>query len=289
MKELGPLLDGLSSAYHDGRRLVLLFDYDGTLTPIADHRRQACLTPATRRLLKGLATRPRVVLGILSGRALEDLKEMVCLPEVYYAGTSGLEVEFFGVRLVHPEVRRGELLVAHVVGQLRGLAARFPGVWVENKQLGLTLHYRGLPEEYVAGLRAEAKAVLRLTPDPMRVTEGPMALEITPNFGWNKGTAIQMILQHLGGEPHVAIYAGDGANDQEAMEVVATLGGYAIGIGADAPGGAQYRLADQAALMAFLGELDALLGDWEPHDASPPANPVALHGLWKGFLPTNPR
>lgn len=289
MKELEPLLDGLSSAYHDGRRLVLLFDYDGTLTPIVDHPRLACLTAATRRLLKGLATRPRVVLGILSGRAIDDLKEMVGLPEVYYAGISGLEVEFFGVRLVHPEVRRGQLLVANAAERLRALAARFPGVWVEDKQLGLTLHYRGLADEHVPELCAEAGAALRLTADPMRVTEGPMALEITPNFGWNKGTAIQMILQHLGGEPHVAIYAGDGANDQEAMEVVAALGGYAIGIGADAPGAAQYRLADQATLMAFLGELDALLGDWEPHDASPPTNPVALHGLWKGFLPTNPR
>ena len=115
-----------------------------------------------------------------------------------------------------------------------------------------------------------------------------MALEITPDLGWNKGTAIQMILRHLGGDPHVAVYAGDGANDQEALQAVAAEGGYAIGIGPDVPPAAQYRLPDHAALVGFLGELDASLEGRECRDTSPAIHSMALYGLWKQFLPTNP-
>ena len=41
----------LAAAYRSGHRLVLLFDYDGTLTPLVDHPRLAHLDPALREVL----------------------------------------------------------------------------------------------------------------------------------------------------------------------------------------------------------------------------------------------
>lgn len=289
MKRLEDVLEGLLSAYRGGDRLVLLFDYDGTLVPIVDHPRLAKLAPATRRLLKRLAARPRVALGILSGRSIDDLKEMVRLPKVYYAGTSGLEVDVFGVRLVHPRVRRSESLIAGVVGRLRELTLRFPGAWVEDKRLGLTVHYRGLAEDRIPALWAETQALLTRESGLLRITDGPMAIEVVPDLGWNKGTAIQTILDHLGGDPHVTVYAGDGVNDGEALQTVAACGGYAIGIGHDVSDVAEYHLPDQPALLEFLGELDAALQDRESRDISGRTNAMALYGLWRQFFPTNPR
>ncbi len=287
MSDLQGVLEGLLSAYHRGDALVLLFDYDGTLVPIVEHPRLATLPPSTRHLLERLAGRPRVCLGIVSGRSVDDLKEMVSLPDIYYAGTSGLEVEVFGVRIVHPQVRPAERRMARVAERLRDLVAAFSGAWVEDKKLGLTVHYRGIAEEQIPALKAQVQSLLDSLAEPLRAVPGPMAVEITPELGWTKGTAARTILQHLGSERAAVVYAGDGANDVEAFQVVAASGGYAVGIGPDAPPVARYRLPDSAALVRFLGKLDDSLERGEPCSLRPSSNALALYGLWKHFLPTN--
>ena len=61
-------------AYRRGACLALLFDYDGTLVPIAEHPRLAVLTAETRRRLDRLARTPSAFVGVLSGRSIENLE-----------------------------------------------------------------------------------------------------------------------------------------------------------------------------------------------------------------------
>ena len=93
------LIEQLVTAYQQGRRLGLFFDYDGTLTPFAARPELARLDPAPRGALARLAAAPRVFAGVISGRALEDLKAMVGLPGLDYGGSWGLELESRGRRL----------------------------------------------------------------------------------------------------------------------------------------------------------------------------------------------
>ena len=99
------MLMPLIAAYHSGEKLVLLFDYDGTLTPIVDHPWQAKLTPHTRELLSELAAQPHVHVGVLSGRRLDELEQLVGLPQLFYCGLSGIEMRLDGNLLVHPAAR----------------------------------------------------------------------------------------------------------------------------------------------------------------------------------------
>lgn len=278
MSDLQAVLESLVSAYRRGDGLVLLFDYDGTLVPIVEHPRLATLAPEARRLLKRLAGRPRVCLGILSGRAVDDLKQMARLPNVYYAGVSGLEIEAFGVRLVHPQACGAEKQIATLAEHLRALVASFPGAWVENKRLGLTVHYRGANPGIVPALKSQVRAVLDPLADQLRSVPGPMAIEITPKLGWTKGTAVRTILQQLGGDRGVVVYAGDGANDVEALEVVAAGGGFALGVGSEAPPTAQYRLPDHVALWRFLTRLDDSLERESLGDLGPSAGARTICG-----------
>ncbi len=48
------ILQRLVAAYGRGERLVLVFDYDGTLTPLVAHPRLAHLDPALRGVLARL-------------------------------------------------------------------------------------------------------------------------------------------------------------------------------------------------------------------------------------------
>jgi len=270
MSSLRSMVDELLAAYRAGRHLVLLFDYDGTLVPIADHPWLARLTPQGRRLLERLAGRPRVHVGIISGRALEELRRVLCLPSVCLAGTSGLELDLYGLEFVHPKARRARALISEVVHRVSAQVAAFPGAWLENKGLGFTVHFRHTPRHLLERLRLHVREALEPFSPALCISDGPMALEVTPELGWDKGTAVSMMVRHLRPWPYGLLYAGDSANDAAALSTAIALGGIGIGVGPDAPGVARHFLPDTEALRGLLEELQRSLSAVSgPEDLAP--------------------
>jgi trehalose-phosphatase len=253
--ELTQALRRCAEAYHQGSRLALFLDYDGTLSPIVRHPEEALLPTETRALLQRLAEVDRVYVGIVSGRALADLKEKVSLSVVDYSGGTGLEMELDGVRSTHPSVEAGQKLAAEAAERLGEHVCRFSGAWIEQKPLGLTLHFRQTPHTQIPALLADAELVLKSFGDRLRIYEGAMALEIVPNLGCTKRSAICQMLHFCGDGPVIALYAGDDANDAEPLQHVADQGGVAIGVGERAPACAKYRLPDPASLREHLAHL----------------------------------
>jgi trehalose 6-phosphate phosphatase len=266
----------------------LLFDYDGTLVPIVEHPRLARLRANARRLLERLAQRPRVCVGIVSGRTIEDLKGLLCLPDLCLAGTGGLELDFGGMRITHPKARQAAALVAYLCGRLRHVLVTWPLAWVERKRFGLTVHYRGVAADRVDELRGRVLAAVQPFVSDLRILDGPMAMEITPDLGWNKATAVRRIVDHFGGTAATTLYAGDNANDADALEAVAAMGGIPIGVGPSAPSAARYRLPCDVALEEFLAGLDSSLGHLGPKRSPCSAEYLALYGLWKSVFPSSP-
>jgi len=256
---LRELCDRMGDAHRRGSSLVLLFDYDGTLTPIVEHPRLAVLDRKTRRLLACLAARPRVRLGVLSGRELGELQSLLPAAGLYLAGAGGLEVDLRGLRIAHPESDRTAEVMNRIAQRLEADVATYRGAWIENKRLGLTIHYRRLPGRLLASLQEAVAEITRQYAGQVRIVQGPRAWEITTADGWTKGTAVRLILADLGADRDVLFYAGDGANDAEAFDELAAMGGVTVGIGPDAPKTAAYRMPNQAALIDFLTELDARL------------------------------
>ena len=253
----------LLAAYENGAHIALLFDYDGTLAPIAPHPWLAELPSETRILLQRLAQQPRLYLGVLSGRALDELIQMVGLGSLYYCGTSGLELDLRGKRILPPQAVQSAGLIEVLAGALQSIAAGAPGAWLEKKPLGLTVHYRGVSAALIPAFRDRINHVLHPYGQRIRVIPGRSAVEITPNLGWTKGTAVHRIIQDVGTNT-MPFYAGDGANDSEAMEAVRSLGGITLGIGSQPPSAALARLPDPQALMNFL---QTLLENLEHHAA----------------------
>jgi trehalose 6-phosphate phosphatase len=155
------------------------------------------------------------------------------------------------------------------------VAASFTGAWIEDKRLGLTLHYRQVAPQQLPELWDQAGRFLRPYEGKVRVDRGAMVWEITPALGWDKGSALRMMVQAFG-RPALAVYAGDGANDAAAYEAVQALGGISIGVGADAPSTAQWRLGEPAALVSLLeGLLGALVGRPAARAARSPSEKLA--------------
>jgi len=259
-------VDRIAEEYGRGRPLAMLFDYDGTLTPIVRHPSLARLTSDTRQRLQELVDLPEVKVGVISGRALSDVKTLVGLEGVYYAGSGGLELDLLGTDERFPDTDAIGKLIDGIQDQLVDLMRKFPGTWIEKKPGAISIHFRGLLPLAATCFRFEAAALLSML-EELRFRVVSEAIEVTPADGWDKGTAVESILTHMEnslGSPPLAVYFGDAANDADGMVIVGHKGGMSIGIGPDAPEVAEEQLADPLELGANLDKLTTRLKTrWE--------------------------
>jgi trehalose 6-phosphate phosphatase len=253
------ILQRLIAAYRRDERLVLVFDYDGTLTPLVAHPRLAHLDPALRDILARLAATPRVAVGVVSGRGLDDLIGMVGLEGLSYGGSTGLELELAGERLIPTEALANRALLESLSAAFEQGLAAYPGAWVEKKPFGFTVHYRQVAPHHFESILIQTFSLLRPHLASLHVLNGPMAIEVVPAIERDKGTALRAIIAHGGVEPATVLFAGDAPNDAPALAAAAELGGIALGIGPEPLAAATHRLPDPAALTDLLATLaDAL-------------------------------
>jgi trehalose 6-phosphate synthase/phosphatase len=82
--------------------LALLLDYDGTLSPLASHPDLAKIPAKTKKVLENLANMHNVFVAIVSGRGVNNVKDMVGIKGITYAGNHGLEILHpDGTKVVH--------------------------------------------------------------------------------------------------------------------------------------------------------------------------------------------
>ena len=248
-------LDGLIAARLTGRPLVLSFDVDGTLAPIAAHPALAHVPEATRRIISSLVTRPGVIVILVSGRAAHDARRVVGVERVWTVGNHGAEViDPIGDTTVDPAVSRYAEAVARTAQALQPLVAAIRGVLLENKTWTLSVHYRAADERVVPRLRGIVEGVA--AQQGLIVTEGKKVLEIRPPVGVNKGTAISRLVGDLGGFRRGAsvLFAGDDITDEDAFRFLREYhpAAVTICIGDRADTAAEFTFRDTDRLRALL-------------------------------------
>lgn len=123
-------------------KLALVLDYDGTLAPLAPHPDLAFLPNEAVRILHRLSNCPDVYVSIISNRSVENIKKMVGIDNITYAGNDGLEILHpDGTKFVHPLPVEYEEVVRSLLQQLQKDVC-YSGAWVEHKGLVLVYHYR---------------------------------------------------------------------------------------------------------------------------------------------------
>ncbi|NQW23589.1 MAG: trehalose-phosphatase [SAR202 cluster bacterium] len=213
-------------------RVLLMFDYDGTLTPIVARPEIATLTDETRQRLTALAGMDKFVVAVVSGRGLADVKAMVNIPGLIYAGNHGLEISGGGMDFVHPEALALESSIAEVTRLLEGQLAEVPGILMDNKGLTLTVHFRSTPGSYSVQVddMVVATAAPYVAAGQMKITRGKKVVEVRPNLDWGKGKAIEKIREDCGDSP-LPVFFGDDETDEDGFVVVQEAGGLAVFIG----------------------------------------------------------
>ena len=256
----------VSQKLRQAGRVLLLFDYDGTLTPIADRPDLAVLAQGTKALLSRLSRDERFILGIISGRSLDDVRGKVGLGGLVYAGNHGLEIQGPGLEFTHSAAEKLRGTLGRVYARLRMELADAPGVILEDKGLTLSLHYRLTPREYVDNVEEMFAATVApfLAEGQVEVARGKKVLEVRPRVPWNKGTAIAKISETYAGSA-VTVFFGDDVSDEDGFAVVQEGEGIAVMVGpAGQPSQAMYRVdspqevAETLKLLAQLYECNHL-------------------------------
>ena len=241
-------------------RVLLLSDYDGTLTPIVDRPDLAVLASETRDLLADLSRDERFILGIISGRSMDDVRGRVGVNGLVYAGNYGLEIQGPGLDYTHPAAEELRETQGRIYSRLRDALVDEPGVILEDKGLTLSVHYRLTPQENVPRVEEIFGATIApfLAEGQVKVTRGKMVLELMPRVLWNKGTAITKIAE-THGRSALMIFFGDDVSDEDGFAVVQEVEGIAVKVGpAWEPTKALYRVdsplevVDTLKLLAHL-------------------------------------
>ena len=92
-------------------------------------------------MLERLANRPDVFIAIISGRSVENVKQMVGIEGITYAGNHGLQISHSdGSKFMHPlpQAQADKVIVAKK--ELQEICEH--GAWVEDKGTMCTFHYR---------------------------------------------------------------------------------------------------------------------------------------------------
>jgi trehalose 6-phosphate phosphatase len=258
-------------------RILLLLDYDGTLTPIVSRPEQADLSPNVRQLLVELKADSRIVLGVISGRSLVDLRERVGVPDIIYGGNHGLEMEGLGQSFLHPAAIAQHDVLASIYRHLVEELSRYPGILVENKGLTLSMHYRRTPDNLMGQVEKRFNRVVApgIAAGNIKITRGKMVLEVRPNVDWDKGKVVARIMEVLFDgksaegpsaeaamvdgvlvDDALAAYFGDDLTDEAGFSVVQAAGGIGVFVGpAGQPTQAWYRVDSPAQVAEALGAL----------------------------------
>jgi trehalose 6-phosphate phosphatase len=219
--------------------VVFAFDFDGTLAPIVDDPECARMRRTTHLLLGKLASVQTCV--ALSGRSRVDLKNKLAGTGVdHLIGNHGAE-PWEGASRIRQEVPQWARALARELPDL-------PGLWIENKTLSLTIHYRQCRRKAEAR-SAIVKAARSLL--EVRLIGGKEAVSIVSQSAPSKGIALRAELVRL--KCDRAVYVGDDETDEDVFSLTDDgLSLFAIRVGRKNHSRAGYFLRNQEEIDFLL-------------------------------------
>ncbi|KAK4353100.1 hypothetical protein RND71_028618 [Anisodus tanguticus] len=216
-----------------GKQIVMFLDYDGTLSPIVDDPDQAFMSDAMRGTVRKLAR--YFPTAIVSGRCRDKVYSFVQLAELYYAGSHGMDIEGPSKGSKYKKGAQAVLfqpaseflpMIDEVYKELLDKTKSTEGVRVEDNKFCVSVHFRCADEKKWGELALQVRSVLKEYPK-LRLSQGRKVLEIRPIIKWDKGKALEFLLQSLGyGSCADAfpIYIGDDRTDEDAFKVLRERG-----------------------------------------------------------------
>ncbi len=229
----------------------------------------AILSDEMRSAVTALANKCTV--AVISGRDLSDVKGLVGIDNLFYAGSHGFDISGPADRRI--EFQQGANFLPaldHAEESLQALLGDIPGAQIERKKFSLAVHYRTVEKGRVQVVEEAVEQVL-VEHTGLRKGTGKKVFELQPEIDWHKGKALCWLMDALilDGPDVLPIYIGDDATDEDAFRVLQANG---IGVvvkdedAGESPrrSTARYALDDCREVQQFLEALTETLQGESP-------------------------
>jgi trehalose 6-phosphate phosphatase len=223
-------------------RVLVAFDFDGTLAPIVAARDDAQMRIRTSELFAKVCR--LYPCAVISGRSQADVAARLgAAPVKYVVGNHGLEP---GASLDEFEKEIAEAR-ASLEETLTGIAS----VDIEDKRYSLALHYRRSRNKRLA--RSAIVAAVAALPVRVRVVPGKLVVNVVPERAPNKGEALMDLRKAE--QADTALYVGDDVTDEDVFKIDQPGRLFTVRVGESKTSAAAYFLQDQSDIDRLLAAL----------------------------------
>jgi trehalose 6-phosphate phosphatase len=234
---------------------AIFLDYDGTLAPIVDDPAAALISEKMRDTVRKLSENYQV--AIISGRDLKDVKILVGVDNIVYAGSHGFDIAYPGNSGISRDKWQRYLpALDRAEAELRSSLQHISGALVERKRFTVAVHYRKVDKSEISKVE-EAVDNVAGRHHELRKSFGKKVFELRPDVDWDKGKALLSLVETLYTDSAqvVPLFIGDDVTDEDAFQSIKDSG---VGIRVGKSGyrtAARYLLKDPAEVMDFLNWL----------------------------------
>jgi trehalose 6-phosphate phosphatase len=226
---------------------AIFLDVDGTLLDIAERPEDVHADEELIALLQTLLSLFDGAMALVSGRSIGAIDQIFGDVHFPAVGAHGAELRH---STETDETSTPEPFPDLIRARLQQFADRHAGLQLENKQGGVSLHYRRAPELAEQCRQLIDELMPELEPK-FRLIKGKMVFEIAPR-DHNKGDAIRKLLHAPEFDGRRPVFIGDDVTDEDGFSVVNELRGISIRVGRDRPTEARFALDNVAEVRDFL-------------------------------------
>ncbi len=226
------LIEKITKKILNHKKVLLMFDYDGTLTPIVDKPEMAKLDPQIKTALEIIAKDEVIKVAIISGRDIETVKKL--------SGITSTDIIFFGLHggqaLIEgkicdysSEANKNE--IQEISKILENKLNSYKGIIIENKELSVAVHYRQAEQNAVDEVIKTVNDVFKSYNfhNEFILQLGKKVLEILP-AGFTKDKAVNRLITSFA--DYFPVYFGDDITDISAFKETIKHNGFGISVGA---------------------------------------------------------
>ena len=226
-------------------RVLLGFDFDGTLSPIVSDRGEAHMRERTAALFTRVCG--LYPCAVISGRSQPDVSGRLHGAAVRaVVGNHGLE----------PGIDLGEFEqeIAQARRALEQALTGWQGVDLEDKRYSLALHYRKSRQK--RQVRKAIHEAVSALPVPMRLVPGKLVINVVPARAPNKADALLRL--RASQQADTALYVGDDVTDEDVFKLDQPGRLLTVRVGESHSSAAAYFLRTQGDIDRLLARLIAL-------------------------------
>ncbi|MCX7926650.1 MAG: trehalose-phosphatase, partial [Candidatus Omnitrophica bacterium] len=250
------------------KKIIIFLDYDGTLAEITPVPSQAKLSEEMQETIQRLNSLSDVLVVIVSGRKLEDVKTMVGIRGILYVGNHGLEIGNNSIPSEALEfscsIRKD--LIEKIEKSLRKQKTTKENndVWIEDKTYTLTIH---CPDAEFGKVWREVVKLISTGSfkNKVKIDKGKNVIELKPKINCDKGVAVKNILEKIDIADAIIIAIGDDQTDENMFREVNKRKGTTASVG-NTDSSAKYYLKNVSEVQEGLKKIIKLKEEGKQND-----------------------